>query len=281
MKRPITKEQIKSLQIIKSSGGSHAANILAKNNNSDYVKHLDKFINAYFDFSNSLGGSLEDSVFALNRYKDHVKENNINKSDNKKIFSAQSKFEPTIIEEFLSRILKNQFGNDVLHYGPVQAYSSLYFSYSDKSSFKQGVEIKLNEKNQDVGIYKRESLSINRDKIHPVYIPIICIECKTYLDKTMYEGSVATANRIKMGNPYCTFIIVAETYDIKKDVDIETSRIDNIYVLRKQRRSDYNKNPNPIFADVIQSLLEFIRSRLDSRRKSVDELIKTTGCLRQ
>ena len=277
---PLTEKQIKFLQTIKSNGGSHAGNILAKNN-STYGKHLDKFIKEYFDFSNLLGGSLEDSVFALNKYKDHVKEKNINKTDNKKIFSAQSKFESTIIEEFLCRILKNRFGNDVLHYGPVQAYSSLYFSYSDTSSFKQGVEIKLNVKNQDVGIYKREELRVNNDKTHTVSVPIVCIECKTYLDKTMYEGSVATANRIKLGNPYCTFIIVTETYDIKKDVDIETSRIDNIYVLRKQRRSDYNKNPNPIFADVIQSLLDFIRSKLDSRRKSVDELIKTTGCLRQ
>ena len=213
--------------------------------------------------------------------EDHVKEHNISKSDNKKIFSAQSKFESTIIEEYLCRILKNKFGNDVLQYGPVQAYSSLYFSYSDKSSFKQGVEIKLNVKNQDVGIYKRERLSVNSDKNYSVFIPIVCIECKTYLDKTMYEGSVATANRIKMGNPYCTFIIVTETYDIKKEVDIETSLIDNIYVLRKQRRNEHNKNPNPIFADVIRSLLDFIRSKLDSRRKSVDELIKTIGYLRQ
>lgn len=277
---PLTEKQIKYLQAIKSNGGSHAGNILAKNN-SIYVKHLDKFIKEYFDFSNSLEDSLESSVFALNRYKDHVEEYNINKANKKKIFSAQSKFESTIIEEYLCRILKNKFGNDVLQYGPVQAYSSLYFSYSDKSSFKQGVEIKLNVKNQDVGIYKRERLSVNSDKNYSVFIPIVCIECKTYLDKTMYEGSVATANRIKLGNPYCTFIIVTETYDIKEDVDIETSRIDNIYVLRKQRRSEYKKNPNPISADVICSLLDFIRSKLDFRRKSVNELIRTKGYLRQ
>ena len=116
----------------------------------------------------------------MNKYKNHVEAHNV--------YTAQSKFAPTIIEEFLCRVLKNEFGNDVLQYGPVSAYSSLYFSYSDKVAFKEGIEIKLNVKDQDVGIYKKEVLTSSAGGKHEISIPIVCIECKTYLDKTMYEG---------------------------------------------------------------------------------------------
>ncbi|MFQ6055585.1 MAG: Bpu10I family restriction endonuclease, partial [Methanosarcinales archaeon] len=41
-----------------------------------------------------------------------------------------------------------------------------------------------------------------------MHIPIVSIECKTYRDKTMFEGSVSTAEKIKKGNLYCIFLIV-------------------------------------------------------------------------
>jgi len=38
-----------------------------------------------------------------------------------------------------------------------------------------------------------------------IYVPIVSIECKTYLDKTMYEGSISTAEKIKKGIPTVFF----------------------------------------------------------------------------
>ncbi len=245
----LDRAQIDYLEGIKKAGGRHASNILRKQEDP----RISNFIGEYMSFSDAIGGItgeigdaqrasakpngsrqwLKVAVDALNRYKDYVEEHNV--------YSSQSKFAPTIIEEFLCRILKHEFGNDVLQYGSVSAYSSLYFSYTDKAAFKEGVEIKLNVKDQDVGIYKEEMLTSSTGGAHRISIPIVCIECKTYLDKTMYEGSVATATKIKTGNPYCLFFLVTETYDVSKDVDIETTDIDNIYVLRKQRR----KKPVP------------------------------------
>ncbi len=265
----LSAEQMSWLEKIKKDGGCHASNILAKRNSPD----IGRFIDEYIRFSDTLKGSLDGAVNALNRYKDYVDEHNV--------YTAQSKFAPTIIEEFLCRILKKEFGNDVLQYGPVSAYSSLYFSWSDKAEFKEGIEIKLNVKDQDVGIYKKETLTTSTGGEHEISIPIVCIECKIYLDKTMYEGSVATATRIKTGNPYCLFFIVTETYDVRKDVDIETTQIDNIYVLRKQRRSRKNSPINPICTDVMQHLLDAVRTKLDSIRMTVDERITSPGYIRQ
>ena len=263
----LTTEQVEHLEKIKGAGGCHASNILAKNKNQD--KDIGLFIDKYLQFSKSLEGDLVLAVDALNRYKDYVHKHNV--------YTAQSKLDPSIIEEFLCRVLKHKFGNGVLQYGSVSAYSSLYFSYPD---IKQGVEIKLNVKDQDVGIYKEEVLSINAGKEHRVSIPIVCIECKTYLDKTMYEGSVATATKIKTGNPYCQFFLVTETYDVSKNVDIKTTDIDNIYVLRKQRRRS-NSPKNPIHVDVVKHLMDTIEARMRSQNMTVDDCISSLGYIRQ
>lgn len=265
---PLASNQIKYLETLKKEGNCHASNILAKKDD----ERIDIFFDEYKKFSESLLGSLADSVNALNDYKDYVHQNSA--------FSPQSKFAPTIIEEYVCRILKKEFGNDVLQYGSVSAYSSLYFSYTGKSSFKEGIDLRLNVKEQDVGIYKKEILTSNIGEAHEIFIPIVCIECKTYLDKTMYEGSVATADKIKSGNPHCMFLIVTETYGVNKNVDIETSNIDNIYIIRKQRTAKTGVK-NPICKDVVKHMLESIREHLESNRLPVNEMVEKYGYIRQ
>lgn len=264
---PLTDEQIEYLAPLKNEGFCHASNILAKRNDSK----IGFFFDPYKTFSEALCGTLTEAVAALNTYKDFVARHSK--------YKFQSKFAPTIIEEFVCRILKNEFGNDVLMYGSVSAYSSLYFSYSGKKSFKQGIDLRLNVKEQDVGIYKKETLTSDSGDKHDIFIPIVCIECKTYLDKTMYEGSVATADKIKSGNPHCLFLLVTETYGVSQNVDIELSNIDNIYVLRKQRTRK-NQTPKPIFYEVVKHLVETIRKQLESNRLPVDERIEQYGYLR-
>ena len=163
-------------------------------------------------------------------------------------------------------------------YGPVKAYSSMYFHYTDQESFKSNLQLKVNEKNQDVGIFKIEKLTTGDGKEYKIFVPIVCIECKTYLDKTMLEGSVSTASKIKNGNPWCLFYIVTETYDVSDKVDIETSQIDNIYVLRKCR---HKKNPNKIQPDVVEHLLKSIKQHLWNKRSlTTNEMIEQYGYLR-
>ena len=69
-----------------------------------------------------------------------------------------------------------------------------------------------------------------------IRIPAIAIEAKTYIDKTMLDSIIATAEKIKSGNPHARFIAVAERYDVSYDVDPAYSRIDQIYILRKTMR---------------------------------------------
>lgn len=272
----LSSKQINQLKLL-DKNYIHGKNMLAKKDDS----YINAFFMPYMKFlstmMNSESESIKNLVDALNSYKDFVRKTNANNH-----YSAQSKFEPTILEEFICHVLKGKIGNDVLQYGSVKAYSSLYFSYTSKDSFKAGVDLKINQKDQDVGIFKSEVLHIGEIK-KVIHIPLVCIECKTYLDKTMYEGSVATASKIKNGNPKCLFIIATETYDVSNDVDIETSLIDNIYVLRKQKRS---KNRDklllaPINVSVIEHLVNTVSTRIDRTDKEVDQLVTELGYLRQ
>ena len=90
----------------------------------------------------------------------------------------------------------------------------------------------------------------------------------------MYEGSVATAEKIKQGNPYGLFFIVTETYDVKEDVDPKYSQLDQIYILRKTKREKTSKyeSRKPICAAVIIDLFRRVEKHLNSiwRNVSID-----------
>jgi hypothetical protein len=209
-------------------------------------------------------------------YKEFVKQKN--KKNNKPIFSSQSKFESTIIEEFLYHLFR-EYEKDNIKVGSVKAYSSLYFSARNYENFKNNINIKINEKDQDFAIYRTIKLELKNDErvlsTLDISIPIVAIECKTYLDKTMLEGSVATAEKIKIGNPHCKFFIVTEAYDVNYKVDVSTSRIDNIFVLRKGKSNDNNL----IDSRVIIKLYNIIANYLKQEWENIEYNIKNYGIL--
>ena len=268
----LTKKQADFLQSLDKSF-VHGKNLLAKKNKNE----IENFYEAYRKFHDELVGdkNLAKKVNALNSYKTLA--SSINNRNGRIVFKAQSKLEPTILEEFICQILKDKFGNGVLKYGSVKAYSSLYFNYHNKEDFSSGLELRANTKDQDVSIYRDIIVSIDNQR-ETLSIPIICIECKTYLDKTMLEGSVATALKIKNGNPKCLFFVVTETYDVADSVDIETSHIDNIYVLRKSRRK--SEEVRDIQPDVVEHLVNSIDEHLKSQAISIEDKIQRYGYLR-
>ena len=79
-------------------------------------------------------------------------------------------------------------------------------------------------------------MSINNSPAKRIQIPAVAIEAKTYIDKTMLDGIIATAEKLKNGNPYTRFIAVSERYDVSLSVDPSYSPIDQIYILRKGMR---------------------------------------------
>ena len=103
---------------------------------------------------------------------------------------------------------------------------------------------------------------------HSWQIPAIAIECKTYLDKTMLEGSSTAAEQLKHRNPNAIYIVVAEWLKLTEQVNLKKFKVDQIYVLRKQKNTDreYRYDPtykkNPVYADVVQHMFDIVRNHL-------------------
>ncbi|TRX36684.1 Bpu10I family restriction endonuclease [Flavobacterium restrictum] len=268
----------------------HASNFLAKlkvydSSSSEQKKAFDDLLPIYYNylqenlklkgFSNEI---IEQRTVLLNNYYSFIFENNY---DN--IFKSQSKFRPTIIEEFLYLLfndlieelkIKNKDEKDVLKVGTIKAYSNLYFTAKNLNNFINGPSVGINTKDQDFAIYRPLNLSIQDIGTYSTNIPVVSIECKTYIDKTMLEGSIATAEKIKSGNPYSLFIIITETYEVDLKVDPVYSRINQIYVLRKTKRKDANQ---PIYTDVLIDLVNLIKNHLERDWSDIQNKLSNHG----
>lgn len=238
---------------------SHASNIITKYNSTLTAKEelaLTTLIPKYVEYLNkmfALKSYDQESVFNkvsyLNEYYNFMHGNELDRA-----FSSQGKFRPTILEEFLFLLFKDYVEEiktgedvaDVLDSGAVKAYSNIYFKAKNFKDFIKSPEIGINEKDQDYAIYRIFHITINDAEPMQIRIPAIAIEAKTYIDKTMLDSIIATAEKIKSGNPHTRFIAVAERYEVSYSVDPAYSRIDQIYVLRKSMRKaewqDIDKN---------------------------------------
>jgi hypothetical protein len=99
-------------------------------------------------------------------------------------------------------------------------------------------------------------------------VPAIAIECKTYLDKTMLEGSSRAADEIKARNPSGLYYVVCERLKLSAGVNLKKYSVDQIYVLRQERNIDREYRlldtyeGNPIAAEVVQHLFDSVRDAL-------------------
>ncbi len=249
----------------------HYSNIQAKLNKNDTrnEEFLFKCIEKYIEYHNNFNiFNYNELTCAWNKYLYYVRTNN-------KVFSAQSKFESTILEESIARMFYKYMSNNI-KIGSIKAYSNMFFAPSSFDDFKKDVKIKFNVKDQDFAIYKEVIINIGKHK-EKVFVPVVAIECKTYLDKTMLEGSVATAEKIKNGNPYCKFYIITESYEVSTSVDIKSTRIDQIYILTKST-SRANRH-SEIKQDVLERLDSDISTHLQGNWSDIDTNIKDNGII--
>lgn len=237
----------------------------------------DKLSASQIDFINC---NIEKRVRLLNGYYEVFRNLHI-EGDGDEYYDSRSKIRSTILEEFMFLLFKEfvdkligQEKKKVLKNGNTKAYSNLYFTATDINEFVKDPSIQINTKNQDYAIFREVELSLVGSKKKPqkAAIPILAIENKTYLDKTMLEGAIATAEKIKMGAPYSVFIVVTETYAVDNSVDPVYSRIDQIFVLRKCK--DDERSQNDIKVDVVRKMFWFVVDRLLRPWSEVGEKVK-------
>jgi hypothetical protein len=198
-----------------------------------------------------------------------------------KCFTAQGKLHSSVLEEFMYYIFQTIPSlRSEMDMGQMEAYTNLFFAPKSLNSLQVKSGIQIHKKNQDFAIAKKVFITAATNErgtreTETVHIPVISIECKTYVDKTMYESSVATAERIKQGNPYSKYYIVTELYAIGDDVDPKHSKIDQIYVLRKQKRNKTNGLLNNICDKIVLQLYDDVFNHVSSDWSNMENRVRT------
>lgn len=280
----------------------HASKLRTKlkenyNKKVDYRRKIRSLTSNYIDYYTKqmlITGLTEDDirrkVELLNAYYNTYKQLGLPDS-------AQDQLRPSILEEFMYFLFKdyvNELVNrhpqqaEVIRCGHVNAYSNIYFTGKSLDDFLTSPSPAVNVKEQDFSIYRKVAVEVEGQKIktpkvgqsnaHEDYINVPClvIENKSYVDKTMLDGIIAAAEKLKNGSPHSFFIVVAERYSVANTSDPAYSRIDQIYVLRKSKAKS---TPNPIFPDVVIRLYHDAVSYIERQWFDIESSISKEGII--
>ena len=104
----------------------------------------------------------------------------------------------------------------------------------------------IKSKDQDFAISKPMTLGFSSNQTSTgentkiINIPRVVAECKTNLDKTMFQEASATAYDIKSSVIGCKYYLLCEWLDMTP-VSTQQTNIDSVYILRKAKRISSNK----------------------------------------
>ncbi len=217
----------------------------------------------------------------LNEYKDFIDQQHYAEK-----FDSRSNLHSTVIEEFLVYLFQGSVPNIEMEpvIGKGRTFKAFYLAAKSFADLLDRPSIRVETKDHDFAIgttirarfENRQSEELGSQSFQ---IPAVVIECKTYLDKTMLEGAAGAAEDLKRINPSARYIIVAEWLKLTESVNLQKYRIDQIYVLRRQRNTDrefrfeegYVKNP--IYPDLVWDLFQEVTSYLAANRWDIEAAI--------
>lgn len=217
-------------------------------------------------------------------------------------FDSRSNLHSSVLEEFLYylfRDLARDFGENAL-IGKSHTFKDIFFVPPKYSEMLKRPYARIEKKDHDfvIGATIQASLEAanppeqdehpgevkklikeepenysevtvtGNTETHIFDIPVIVIECKTYLDKTMLEGSSRAAEDLKARNPNSLYIVLMEWSKLTSDVNLRKYKVDQIYVLRQQKNTDrefrYKETyvKNLINPNVVQHLFNKVRKHL-------------------
>lgn len=167
------------------------------------------------------------------------------KLDENKKFSHQSDFLSSLIPEYLyltyKKWLAPKFPDISITTQKDIVIDLSFLPYEDKQlSFKQ--------KRVDVAIVKKIKVEIEKQKFD-FSITLVGIEVKTNLDKNMISGVEYSVERMKKTFPLSKFYLISELADFAfTKQNYASTSIDEIIILRKQKRSEVRKDKSLINA---------------------------------
>jgi hypothetical protein len=194
------------------------------------------------------GDSVQSLVDATNRYKRFIELDLIYDSPEDFLYrqKGQLKLDNTILEEFLPQLIYRSVSlpENNFEFGPQKTFSGLSF-ISSLSNPGAGGQASLRTKDQDFILGKRLYMMTSFDRDFreaeriEAHLGYVCAECKTNLDKTMFQEAVATSRDLKMAVPASLYFLVCEFLDMTH-VSITSTQIDDVLIVRKAKRMSAN-----------------------------------------
>ena len=210
---------------------------------------------------------LAQRVHLLNEYKNFLDQQKYAEK-----FDSRSNLHSSVLEEFMFYLFRDLVAGLSQHalLGKSHTFKDLFFKADSYREMLAGPRIMVEKKDHDFAIGIKVTARFQCFGQELVQsdtwdLPAVAIECKTYLDKTMLQDASTAAAQLKHRNPNALYIVVAEWLKLTEAVNLRKFKIDQIYVLRKQKNTDreyrylarYQKNP--IYADVVTHLFETVR----------------------
>jgi len=161
---------------------------------------------------------------------------------------GQTKLDNSVIEEFLPHLVCKcvMRGRETtgISLGPNTTFSSIHFQ-SSLDTPVEGGGLTVRTKDQDFAIGKAIYLKASHDRDFKdalnkaFYIGYVVAECKTNLDKTMFQEAIATAHDAKSAVTGAKYYLLCEWLDMTPQSTASTD-IDEVIILRKQKRMSSN-----------------------------------------
>jgi len=193
-------------------------------------------------------GDISPLVKLFNDYKFYIDYDLIYSSKSDFLYrqKGQLKLDNTVIEEFLPHLVKKAFPNwsEDLEMGSIKCFSEIHFNSSIHSS-KHGGGLLIKEKDQDFAIARKLHIRTSHNSSFKsfdskdTYIAYLAAECKTNLDKTMFQEASATAHDVKAAVPGSKYLLLCEWLDMTPTSTSSTD-IDEVLILRKAKRLSSN-----------------------------------------
>jgi hypothetical protein len=214
---------------------------------ADWKDSLDKVSN------DSLDSIISDMISLLNEYKLFIDMNLIFDSNDDFLYrqKGQLKIDNTVIEDFLPILVKKcieyKYGQTDLNINSqTSTFSSVYFK-SSLNNPEIGGGLNIKTKAQDFSISRKlyikssykKSFEDSSSVIAETNLGYVVTECKTNLDKTMYQEASATAHDIKTAVTGAKYFLLCEWLDMTP-ISTATTDIDEIIILRKAKRLSSN-----------------------------------------
>ncbi|MEH2280549.1 MAG: Bpu10I family restriction endonuclease [Nostoc sp.] len=246
--------------------------------------------------------TVEKLVEATNRYKRFIELDLIFDSSDNFLYrqKGQLKLDNTILEEFLPQLVFRSLRgiDDSFELGPRNTFSGLSF-LSSLGNLGQGGEPSIRTKDQDFILGKRLYLKSSFDpefqnyKLIESHLGYVCAECKTNLDKTMFQEAVATSRDLKIAVPGSLYFLICEFLDMTP-ISIISTQIDDVLIVRKTKRMSSNirqeyRTPeerqlhrqeyldfldsSKYYPDVFQRMIDKIQVLIDNTSPSMENVL--------